>query len=73
MLVDFGPVTSRKISYRGYLIFDLAITKIFTRPPLKAGPTQSEISTGVFIHISVYLITKFKILIYSKSEKLIYL
>ena len=31
------------------------------------------IISGILIHISIYPITKFKILIYTKSEKLIYI
>ena len=58
-----------------HFIGDPSALGIFTRPPLGAGPVQSEIFTGIFtgifIHISVFLITKLKILINTKSGKLI--
>lgn len=45
----------------------------FSSGVIEASTCLSEISTGISIHISVYPITKFKILIYTKSEKLIYI
>ncbi len=58
-----------------HFVGDLSLVKIFTEPPVNAGPVNLRISTGIsvriFIHISVYLITKFKIFTCTKLEKLI--